>query len=465
MLTILFDNQKPIYIQIYEFIKNEIRSGSIAAHSPLPSRRKLASHLAVSLNTVDSAYAQLIAEGYIQAKPKRGYFVCELDEYVHTPPKKVQIVPPQQTNTTVKIDFSPSDVDNTLFPFEPLKKIFKTTFSRDDLSILKRPNPQGEPSLRLALTDFLKRSRGVLCDSEQIIIGSGTDHLLQILSHIFGEEKTIICENPVYLKAYKIFKNLNHLVVPVDIDEKGIRTSELTPFSSVAIYITPSHHFPLGISMPIDRRLRLLNFTNTHSENYIIEDDYDSEFRYNEKPIPSLHSIDKGGRVIYIGTFSMSISPSIRVSYMVLPKSLLTRYKQVLPDLTLNVSALEQRMIAEFIVGGGFEVHINKMRKHYKEKRSFFMEKLRPLKEHIDVLGEDAGHHLLMRLKTGLSEREMCEKALKMGIKLYPISPYFLNGVTREYGSVVLAGYSALTLSQIDEGVELIKKAWELDIY
>ncbi len=464
MLTILFkNNSEPLYIQIYEHIKNEIVKGNITYGYKLPSKRRLALHLSVSINTVDTAYSQLVAEGYIEPKPKRGYFVCQIDKYLNdnTYTKNNESIAINDNNK-ILIDFSPRDIDNYLFPFNTFRKIFKTTFDENDLTLLKKPDVQGDINLRKALVNHLYRSRGVKCSENQIIIGAGTSNILQILGFILGRDKNIALENPVYLKAYKIFENMGNKIIPIDIDDKGIQTEFLEGLSNVAIYITPSHHFPLGISMPIDRRIKLLNFASKNSDTYIIEDDYDSEFRYNEKPLPSLQSIDKGEKVIYIGTFSKSIAPSIRISYMVLPESLMKIYLEKCTYMNSNVSTLEQKMITEFIKSGDFERHINKMRKIYKDKRKFLINELYQLGDSISVIGENAGHHLLIKLKTGLSEEDMCKSALSLGVKVYPISQYFIKKINPKYENSVLIGYSALTCKQIKDGVYLIKKAWNL---
>ena len=465
MITIHFKNQgQSLYEEIYEFIKNEIRSGHLSFNEKLPSKRSLAAHLSVSVNTVDSAYGQLVAEGYLEAIPKKGFFVCEIDAYLHGEElhpvgmKTMQV----NGNEKIKIEFSPNAIDSNLFPYDVFRKIFKSTFNEYDLGLLKRPDIQGDLGLRKALVQLLYHSRGVSCSEDQIVIGAGTDNLLQILGLIWGRDKSFVFENPVYLKAYTIVENMGNKVIPVNIDKKGIRIEPMEALANIAIYVTPSHQFPLGMSMPIDRRIKLLNFSSQGDGAYVIEDDYDSEFRYNEKPLPSLQSIDKNGKVIYMGTFSKSIAPSIRISYMVLPEPLLKTYLEICDEISSPVSSLEQKMIAEFIASGHFEKHVNKMRKVYKEKRMFLMAALSELGDKIAVTGENAGHHLLVQLKTGMIEENMCVHALKLGVKVYPISTYFINGVPKKYQSMVLLGYGSLSYEEIEEGIRILKKAWGL---
>ncbi len=466
MLSIVLNESgKPLYIQIYEYFKHEIEKGNLKPCEKLPSKRKLATALSISVNTVDTAYSQLTAEGYIEAIPQKGFFVCNIEEFLEVHDslhKSVSVKPTLENN--IQIDFSPRDIDSSCYPFNTFRKIFKSIYSEYDFSLIQKPSPQGEPNLRRALTEYLYRSRGVKCTEEQVIIGSGTENLLQILALLFGMDKIIALENPVYLKAYQIFKSMGYSPLPVDIDEKGIKTDPLMGFSNLALYITPSHHFPLGVSMPIDRRIKLLNFANQSENTYIIEDDYDSEFRYNQKPLPSLQSIDKNGKVIYLGTFSKSISPGVRISYMVLPETLLKIYMKQSSYMSSTVSVLEQKMLAEFIRSGSLEIHINRMRKLYKEKRAFLLEELKQLGDSIKVIGENAGHHVLIKLKTGRDEGWMCKKALQLGVKVYPISPYFINGILPKYESKVLLGYGALSREEISKGVNLLKEGWEIQV-
>ncbi|MBU4539779.1 MAG: PLP-dependent aminotransferase family protein [Firmicutes bacterium] len=464
MITIPFKNKGAfLYVEIYEFIKQEITEGNLKYGEKLPSKRSLASHLSVSVNTVDAAYGQLVAEGYLEASPKRGYFVCQIDTYLLKQKNRVLEKNTKKIETRpIKIDFSPNAIDQRIFPYEAFRKIFKSTFNEYDSSLLNKPEIQGEMELRNALVELLYRSRGVRCRVEQIIIGSGTDHLLQILGLLWGKNKSVVLENPVYLKAYNIFEKMGNPVISIDIDEKGIQIEPMQAFSDVAVYVTPSHQFPLGMSMPIDRRIRLLNFANQDDGNYIIEDDYDSEFRYNEKPLPSLQSIDNNGKVIYIGTFSKSIAPSFRISYMVLPEALLKAYLEIADAISSPVSSLEQKMIGAFISGGVFEKHVNKMRKVYKGKRIVLLNALKELGNRVKMTGENAGHHLLVQLDNGLTEQAMYSRALAQGVRVYPVSPYFIHGLPEKYKSMVLLGYGSLTDQQIFDGIGILKDAWDL---
>ena len=461
MITLpLCTNNTPLYQQIYEWIKSEIQSKNYKPHGRIPSKRKLSEHLAVSINTIDTAYCQLIDEGYIVAIPKKGYYICDIDEYHHMNIIQHENPQPNQDLGNLLVDFSPSNIDHNSFPYKTWRNLFKSCFNEFDHSIFKRTITQGDVNLRRELVTFLHSSRGVNCDERQVIIGAGTENSLRTLSLILSKDISIALENPVYRKAYKTFDHMGHEILAIPIDDKGIEIEPLKNLSNVAVYVTPSHQFPLGISMPIGRRVELLNFANQAEGRFIIEDDYDSEFRYIRKPLPSLQSIDQNGKVIYIGTFSTSIAPSIRISYMVLPVSLLKNYEKIYSEFGSEVSNLEQRLVAKFIADGNYEKHLNKMRKLYKEKRGHLIKELEIFGDKIKIVGESAGNHLLIKLLTKSSEKEMCKAATQNGVKVYPISDYFIGARLEKYNNTFLLGYGALSKEEISEGVRLLNGAW-----
>ncbi|SHJ05934.1 PLP-dependent aminotransferase family protein [Desulfosporosinus lacus] len=460
MITLpLCTNKAPLYRQIYDWLKAEIQSKNYKPHDRIPSKRKLSEHLCVSINTIDTAYSQLLDEGYIIAVPKKGYFVCDIDVY-----HRINVT--QQENTlnismsNLKIDFSPSDIDHHAFPYKTWRNIFKSCFNEFDHSILKRTMAQGDVNLRRELVAFLHSSRGVNCDERQIVIGAGTESSLRTLSLVLSNNTSIALENPVYRKAYKTFEHMGHAILPIPIDDRGIEIEPLKNLSNVAVYVTPSHQFPLGISMPIGRRVELLNFANEADGRFIIEDDYDSEFRYIRKPLPSLQSIDQNGKVIYVGTFSTSIAPSIRISYMVLPLTLLKNYTKICTEFGSEVSILEQRIVAKFIAEGNYEKHLNKMRKLYKDKRGHLIRELSIFGNDIKIVGESAGSHLLIKSAISKSENDMRKAATEKGVKVYPISDYFIGQMLEKYENTFLLGYGALSKIEISEGVKLLYDAW-----
>ncbi len=450
----------PYYMQIYQQYKEAIHAGILKANEKMPSKRKLATELGVSVTTVDAAYQQLVSEGFVQSFPKKGYFVCRMEELAKSQPKIPERENRWRESRQVLVDFSTGDIDTEHFPYNTWRRLMKNAFNEYDADLLKRTPAQGNEALRRSIARYLYESRGVNCTAGQIVIGAGTDNLLQVLSYILDNACTIAMENPVYNKAYQMFSRMGHAVLPVDIDEDGMPVEPLEGRENIAVYITPSHQFPLGISMPISRRVRLLNWAEAGRGRYIIEDDYDSEFRYHTKPLPSLQSIDTHEKVIYLGTFTKSIAPTLRISYMVLPAALFELYRREYGFFGSPVSGLEQKVLHEFIEQGYFERHLNKMRVLYKYKRMQLVNALRIFGNAIQVSGENAGHHLLVRLKTGTPEQAMCEAALDNGVKVYPISRYFVGKMPERYQGNVLMGYGALSEKQIQEGVALLKKAW-----
>ncbi len=460
MLHLSFEeNGEPLYVQIYQQIKQQIRSGQLPDNERLPSKRQLAAQMGISVNTVNAAYSQLVSEGFLLAQPQRGFFVCHLDELIQNDIAEEKQQPQKQLDPVV-VDFSINDVARDKFPFQTWRKTMNKCFNEYDPDLLTSTPPQGDYRLRQAIAQYLYQARSVNCTAEQVIIGAGNDNLLQMLSYILDSSCTIGMENPVYHKAMHFFQRMGHTVQSIPMDDSGLQIEPLEHYDNIAVYVTPSHQFPLGITMPVSRRIKLLNWTQEGSQRYIIEDDYDSEFRYNSRPIPALQSLDQNGRVIYLGTFSKSIAPSLRISYMVLPRPLLKQYLDHYLSFQSAVSRFEQAVLHEFIVSGHFETHLNKMRKLYRTRCQELTLQLSMFGDQLQISGEGAGLFLVVQLKNGLTESQMCQRAKEKGVRVYPISPYFNGPVPEQHQSKVLLGFGALNQTQIQQGVELLYQAW-----
>ncbi len=456
------ESGRPLYWQIYAQIRRDITSGALPAREKLPSKRGLAASLGVSVTTVDAAYAQLACEGFIESQPKRGFYVCALGALKARPPKVEKVQAAAVSAPPLQVDFSAWAVDPLAFPYNTWRKLLKNAFNEYDDQLLHRTPPQGDPALRSAISEYLYKARGVHCTKDQVVIGAGTNHLLLVLGFILGNSFSVALENPVYSQAYQIFSRMGHPVLHVDIDAAGIQVAPLQGREHTAVYVTPSHQFPLGISMPISRRIQLLHWAESGQARYIIEDDYDSEFRYTTRPLPSLQSIDSRDRVIYLGTFTKSIAPSLRISFLVLPPNLLDRYQEAYGMFGSPVSRLEQRVLYAFLEEGYFERHVNKMRVVYRNKRSFLEKSLRAaFGDRLVIQGENAGHHLLVAPHNGMDETMLCAAAKKQGVGVYPISPYFIGKMPPCYQGNVLLGYGGLSEEQIQQGVDLLQKAWD----
>ena len=457
------DSDKCLYQQIYEHIRQEIREGKLLAGERLPSTRSLAEYLQVARSTVDYAYDQLLSEGYIEAKPYKGYFVCRLEGIFTMEQQEMtepEVVRPdsQEDGTQVQVDFSPYGIDMTGFPFGVWKRITKNILNDSNSELFAQVEPQGDYDLRMTISRYLHSSRGVNCRPEQIIVGAGNDYLLLLLEKILGRHVGIAMENPTYKRAYRIFQSFAYRIYTVDMDDKGMRADRLSGLPVRAAYVMPSHQYPTGAVMTIGRRAELLRWAEKEPDRYLIEDDYDSEFRYRGKPIPSLQSSDKRGKVIYIGTFSKAIAPAIRVSYMVLPESLLEVYRRDCSFYSCTVSRIDQRILNEFIRDGYFERHLNKMRMHYRAKHDLLLAELEPFKKAFTISGEDAGLHLLLTARGAVTEAQLLSAATEAGVKVYGMSENMVE--TDAPKATILLGFGSVSEPEMKEGLHRLQKAW-----
>lgn len=447
-----------LYQQIYEQLKKQIQSGLLPAGEKLPSKRVLANRLCISINTVDTAYVQLEMEGFVEIRPRSGVYVLPVETVytVAAKPSNIRTLP-ESEHTAAEIDFSPSAVAIEKFPFTHWQRCLRICL--DKREVLKRTPPQGDPGLRKTVAEYLYRERGVQCTPEQVIIGAGTDNLLEILGYILENACTLAVENPVYNDAYQLFARMGHPVIPAEVDRHGVMAEPLETLDNVILYMTPSHQYPLGISMPAGRRVQLLNWAGRGDFRYIIEDDYDSEFRYDARPLPSLQSMDKNQRVIYLRSFSRAISPALRLSVMVLPPELLERYQALYSRFASRVSTLEQLALGEFMEQGYFETHLNRMRTYYKNKCRLLLQGLQPLADQLERVGELAGQHLTVRLTNGLQEEELCRRAREVGVRVYPVTPFFMGQTSMR--DKVLMGFGGLTDAEISEGTKRLTNVWK----
>lgn len=459
-----------LYEQIYEHIRNEIRDGKLLAGERLPSTRSLAEYLQVARSTVDYAYGQLQDEGYIEARPCRGYFVCSMEELPKSGMSEGKLPEKETVEVTsgteahedsvpvLPYDFSPYEIDMSGFPFSVWKKITGSILNDANSDLFARGLAQGDYELRSTISRYLHSSRGVNCTPEQIVVGAGNDYLLMLLEKLLGRHVRVAMENPTYIRSFRLFQSFAYPVVTVGMDESGMLVEELEHSGAQAAYVMPSHQFPMGTVMPIGRRMELLRWADGKEDRYLIEDDYDSEFRFRGKPIPALQASDEHGRVIYIGTFSKAIAPAIRVSFMVLPESLLERYRQECSVYSCTVSRIDQRILNEFISDGYFERHLNKMRKIYRIKHDFLLEELKPLQKRFRVTGENAGLHFLLSARDDSTEAELVRQAAEQGVRVYGLSDYMVR--KEERGAALLLGFGGMTREQLAEGAERLRRSW-----
>lgn len=460
MIPISEDIQKgPLYEQIYHYIKSEIISENLPFHSRLPSTRALARYMQISRSTIEMAYEQLKAEGYIEAVPYKGYYVAQINELLVLKPTMKKAEPEIVSKKEFCLyDFSPNGIDLENFPYSTWRKLSKNTLLEDKKELFFLGESQGDFSLRQTICSYLHQARGVNCTPEQIVIGAGNEYLLMLLHQLLPEKTPIAMENPTYKQAYRVLSGLGHPIFPIPMDKYGMKIGELEQTNANIAYVMPSHQFPLGVIMPIKRRLELLVWAKKRPGRYIIEDDYDGEFRYRGKPIPALQGIDQEGHVIYFGTFSRAIAPAIRISYMVLPIPLIEKYKNYY-FYSSTVSRIDQTIIDIFIKEGHFERHLNRMRAIYKSKHDLVLNEWKEEKR-IKISGENAGTHLLLTIKDGRTEEELQKKAMQAGVKLYGLSDYYISPEKRQEATL-LFGYATNKEEELRNGIRLLKKAWK----
>ena len=426
-------------MQIYEYFKNEIINGTYKANTKLPSKRNLAKEYKISLNTVDNAYSKLLEEGFIYSKERQGFFVSDVGELYVLDSKPIHITKEEEN---IEYDFSYSGVSEE-FPYKIFKKISSNIFDNKD--ILEKVDYQGYLPLRTQISEYLDKSRGFKADPSQIVISSGSEYLFQIIFKLISGKFGI--EDPGYNMLSNIMdtNDINYEFIPVD--KNGMDLTKLKKSKSDFCVITPAHQFPTGVIMNMQRRVELLNMKKI---KYVIEDDYDSEFKYSKRPVPALKSIDVNDKVIYIGSFSKSISPSFRVSFMVLPFDLVEKYNKIFKFFICPVSIMVQKMLTTFIETGEFEKHLNRMRKIYSKKRQLLIDMLSERKD-ITIRGADAGLHVVLEYPKNYSEEYIVKKAKEKKIKVYGLGSY---GTKRKIPSILL-GFATLSEEKLKEGVKL----------
>jgi len=466
MFAIFLDrNQKtPLYEQLYKSIRSMIEEGTLQSGEKVPSKRKLSAQLAISLVTVENAYAQLMAEGYLKSLPKSGIFV-EHDIQPLFPQKNVQPSIPTQKpgeRETWRYDFRTNVVDPELFPYAQWAKMTREAILSLGHESINEVDPQGAYGLRKAISEYLSVYRGIHSDPAQIIVGAGSEYLLGLVIQLLGPDCVVALENPGYAKIAKTFQSHQITTVPIALDDQGLRIDLLEKSKATLVHLTPSHQFPSGVIMPVGRRSQLLNWASGGANRYILEDDYDSEFRFSGMPIPAMQGMDRNGKVIYFNSFSKSLAPSLRISYMVLPWDLVPRYRKSLTFYACSVPIFEQKMVETWMNGGFFERHVFRMRNAYKERRDLIIQALQgsALSSVISISHHDAGLHFLLHVQNGMNEEELVSSAKNMGVRVYGYSDYFLAPDSELNDATVVIGYSAFPSADIVPAICALEKAW-----
>lgn len=476
MLTYSFDDRGMdfLYEHLYKEIKNDILIGNLKAHEKLPSKRALAAHLNVSVVTVENAYSQLLAEGYIYSKPKSGFYVCDVkaedadvvgvrnacytsrsEDHVteHSHVIREHAESPGQNRFFA--DFVNNSTLSENFPFSTWTKLMRETMMDDREKLMKRSPSGGIFELRKAIADYLYQFRGMSVSPNQIIVGAGTEYLYGLIIQLLGRDSVYGVENPGYQKIQHIYDAYQVKCCYIDMDESGVNIDSLERSGADVVHISPSHHFPTGTVTPASRRYELLGWAAKQEGRYIIEDEYDSEFRLVGNPIPALQSIDASDKVIYMNTFSKSLSSTIRISYMVLPIPLMVRYNHVLSFYACTVSNFDQYTLTRFIQEGYLEKHINRMRKFYRNSRDRILGCIRNhrLYPQVTIKEENAGLHFLMEIDTSYTDREMVDRAAAAGINISSLSQY-CHGKEQEDSHTLVINYSGIEEDIIEEACD-----------
>jgi len=435
----------PLYEALYRCIRSDILSGVLKANQKLPSKRALCANLKVSKITVETAYSQLLSEGYIRSQEKVGYFVEEVAPAVPQPVLAEPMVPQAEH----LIDLTANGP--VRFPFSVWSRLQREVMLDLGEQLLAPLDNQGLPALRRAIAQHLLQFRGMQVEAENILIGAGTDFLYNLLIQLLGREKCYAVEEPGYGKIRKIYAAAGAECISAPMDEMGVRTEGLN--TAQVLHISPSHHFPTGLVTPLTRRQELLAWAKAKPDRYIIEDDYDSEFRFAAHPLPTMQSMDGGERVIYMNTFSKTLAPSIRISYMVLPPKCMEAFREKLGFYSCTVPSFQQYTLARFIDRGHFEKHLNRMRKFYRSRRNRILEALEncPFWEKLTVREENAGLHFLLKTDTDMTDEVLVQWCRQAGFRVQTLGEFYHREVPENARGQLVINYSGLSDADLEQ--------------
>ncbi|MGG4494023.1 PLP-dependent aminotransferase family protein [Brevibacillus reuszeri] len=459
--------KEALYLQLYRYIQGEMIAGRIPADARLPSIRRLAETLGVSRTPVALAYDQLLAEGYVISKPRSGLYAAELEtgnraqtlEQTYATPSPPRAYHASHTES-VPYDFGYGSIDVHHFPWTKWRRLVNQCLLPENNRMLLYGDWQGEAELRAHIAQYLHQTRGVRCTPDQIVIGAGTYHSLDLLFQLMKKDvSTLALEAAVNDGVKSLVQQYPFACHPLGLENDGISIQDVVNSAADAVYVTPSHQFPFGMTLSIGKRMKLLKWA-AERRAYIIENDYDGDFRYGTRPIPSLQSLDESGRVIYLGTFSRALGPAFRLSYLVLPPSLLDRFWKKQHSYDQLSSPILQKALLLFMQSGDFERHMRKMRTLYHRKHDVLLEALtKHFPKSAKVIGAGSGLHVLLQPGNGMDEVELVQAAEQVGVKVYPTSVYALSPEW-SMPATVLLGFGGLAEEEIRAGIGLLAKTF-----
>ena len=456
-----YDSKKPLYIQLYEYIKNEIMCGRLAMGNKLPSLRSLAANLKISITTIELAYNQLAVEGYITSREKSGYYVNTTGE---EPSSNSVYYPPVFQNLSRKPQkdrFMYSDT--ALFDFVKWKKCLNFVINEYSEELAFEASPQGEKILREQISHYLYMTRGVVCHPDQIIIAAGTQSIINLACSFISAMQldNIAFEDPGYLPSVNVFKDRGFKTIPISISEHGASLEAIKAASPSVICVSPSIQFPLGTVMPIGNRRELLKYASS-TGSIIIEDDYASELRYFGKPVPPLKSLDENAPVLYLGSFSSVLFPSLKISYMVLPAVMIPYSDTVMEFYNQTCSKTEQLALATYMEKGLLHTHVKKLRKLYSQKISLASSTLTEIfGDKITISSKESGLNMLIKINCDRTAAELSAIAENHGCNMVPLHKYQTNKKDEDKSTLIFY-YSNIPTDSIVPGIKALAAAWNL---
>lgn len=445
------NSSKPLHKQLYDQLIEMILKGELKANTKLPGSRSLSKELNIARNCVTEVYEQLLSEGYLITKKGSGTYINDINV-----PKKTIAKDPKTIilKTEKQFQFEAGIPDLSQVPIKSWNKLHKLVLETGSLDNFNYGDFRGNLDLRQEIKHYLLRNKGIDCSEENIVIISGTTQGVFILSKIFG---SVILEDPSIDFIQSIFKSNGMKIEYAEVDDKGIIPNKLNiKCKSELVMVSPSHQFPIGGNLPINRRIQLIEYAQKYNK-YIIEDDYDSEFRFQGSPVNSIYRLSPE-HVIHIGTFSKTFSPGIRLGYMIVPDRLFEDVITVKSNYNLLSPGLIQSTMALFIKEGFLEKHIFKMKKRYKGKLDYFISKLKDIfNDDIELCGISTGLHFLIRLKN-VNSKFLLEETIKLKLQINLVSRY--SNINKKYDDFIVVGFANLTNEDIDKGVDLLKRAY-----
>lgn len=444
MLTYQLD-EKNKYYSLYYNIREDILHGVLSAGERLPGKRTLAEHLAVSVITVQTAYEQLLAEGYITSEERKGYFVAEVNVG-----ESADAAPPQSIEPPKKeydLDLTTGRAPAELFPFSVWASLMRKTLSEEGEHLLERVPCDGSPRLKAAIAAYLFRFRGFKVDPRYIVVGAGAEYLYGVIVQLLGRDKPYAVENPGYGRVPNTYRLNGADCIFVDVEERGVNIEEVEKSNACALHISPAHQYPTGAVIPVSNRSRLISWAQSN-DAYIIEDDYDSEFRLWGKPLQTMAAMN-GERVIYLNTFSKTLAPSMRMGYMVLPPHLYAVYLKLYSQTANVVPLFEQLTLAAMLDGGYFERHVNRLKNYYRGIRGELIALIDSLPFEKRIIETGGGLHLTLQLPDFASDGDIKARAAELGINVKCLSDYLFTD-THKYDRIAVINYSSVTVAKIE---------------